>query len=141
VSIPRLDELLRYSSAEGRISPRPLALARLRDLLGPGSPEPAILGAWAYSSDTGKRRALERQLRFAAERGLLGEVDAFLRGLGEHEWYRDRYWQHRGLGPSGPSPSGRRRPIPGRSIIGTACPVRLHGAAAAPLASQLDLPL
>jgi hypothetical protein len=92
VSIPRLDELLRFASDEGRISPRPLALARLRDLLGPDSPEAAILGAWVYSSDTGKRRSLERQLRFAAERGRLREVDGFLRGLGEHEWYRDRYW-------------------------------------------------
>lgn len=92
VSIPRLDELLRYASAEGRISPRPLALARLRDLLGPDSPEPAIMGAWVYSSDTGKRRALERQLRFAEEHGLLTEAERFLRALSEDEWYRDRFW-------------------------------------------------
>lgn len=95
MSIARLDDLLRFATAEGRISPRPLALARLRGLLGPGSPEPAILGAWVYSSDTGKQRSLERQLRYAAEHGRLADAERFLRALTDDEWYRDRYWDRR----------------------------------------------
>lgn len=122
VSIARLDDLLRFASAEGRISPRPLALVRLRELLGPGSPEPAILGGWVYSSDTGKRRSLERQLRYAADHGRLDEAERYLRALGDDEWYRDRYWD-------------RRAWVRARRAI------RRRVAPSVPRLPQLDLPL
>lgn len=85
----RLDALLAYVTAERRVCPMPGAWDKLWRLLGGESLPPLILAAW----DTPwlfKQARLQAQIRYAAEHGMLGRVDRFMRSLppeGTHPSY------------------------------------------------------
>ena len=89
-----LDNLLAYVKEHDRVCPMPDAwnrlwkmLAHRRDSGGDWIPSlPLILGAWAHSSDTEKRRRLVEHIESAAEQGVLSEVEQFLRALPENQW-------------------------------------------------------
>lgn len=91
----QLERLLAYVQAEGRICPQPDHWNRMWDMLpdkrrvgGGWSPAlPLILGGWWYSTDLDKRLRLREHIEYAAERGVLTEVDLFLRGLSPEQWY------------------------------------------------------
>lgn len=82
----RLDLLLDYVAAEGRVCPMPAAWDELWRLLGEGAPPPLILAAWG-SPWWAKGQRLRAQIAFAAEYGRLERVDSYLRRLPEDEWY------------------------------------------------------
>jgi hypothetical protein len=81
----RLDALLAYVTAERRVCPMPGAWDELWHLLGRRSLPPLILAAWG-SPWYAKRRQLDAQIRYAAEHGLLGRVDRYLRSLPPDAW-------------------------------------------------------
>jgi len=64
----------------------PGAWTRLHRLLGPEAPPPLILAAWPTPA-LWKILRVQEQIDYAAAHGLLDEVEAFLRGLREDEWY------------------------------------------------------
>ena len=87
------DDLLAYVRADLRVCPQPIAWGRLWQMLPDnrqvGSdwipPQPLILGA-SQAPATMKIACLEGQIRYAADRGLLPQIDAFLRALPVSEW-------------------------------------------------------
>ncbi|WP_181410353.1 hypothetical protein [Nitrobacter winogradskyi] len=92
----RLQRLLEYVVAEGRICPQPqrwnLLWSKLPNreqhngswVLSP----PLILAAWHYSSDDDKQERLRDHILWAERFGELDMVDQFLRSLGDLDWYR-----------------------------------------------------
>lgn len=80
-----LESLLAYVTAERRVCPMPGAWDKLWRLLGRRSAPPLILAAWG-SPWYVKRWRLEAQIRYAAEHGMLGRVDSFLRSLPREAW-------------------------------------------------------
>jgi hypothetical protein len=53
-------------------------------------PLPLILAAWSETSAAEKRVRLSEHLRYAAENGVLTEVETFVRSLAAKEWsYQD----------------------------------------------------
>ena len=89
---PALEPLLEYCRAQSRVCPMPLRWNDLYDMLPEdggskkGGP-PLILGAWGYTSDLEKMVRLRAHLQWAEEHGVLPQVELFLRGLPESEWY------------------------------------------------------
>jgi hypothetical protein len=67
------------------VCPMPGPWDELRCLLGRRSLPPLILAAWGEPWHA-KRRRLEAQIRYAAEHGMLGRADDFLRSLPPHAW-------------------------------------------------------
>jgi hypothetical protein len=59
---------------------------KLRRMLGPGSPQIAILTGWHVVPPLFKALILNSQIRYAAEHGKLGLVDRFLRSLPAKAW-------------------------------------------------------
>lgn len=49
-------------------------------------PQPLILGAWNYTSDTDKRERLREHIMWADSHGAIEQVAQFLRGLDEEQW-------------------------------------------------------
>lgn len=86
-----LDALLSYVSREGRVCPQPGHWEELRKLLGPASPQIAVLGGWYVVPPIFKVLILKAQIEYAAEHGKLEKVDRFLRGLGDRDWYCDAW--------------------------------------------------
>jgi hypothetical protein len=94
--VAQLDDLLEFVGAEGRVCPQPLAWDKLWKMLPDRRREggiwvpwiPLILGAWNHTSDEEKAERLAYHIRWAAEHGMLTEVDAYLRSLPHEEWYR-----------------------------------------------------
>ena len=91
----RLESLLEYVSADGRVCPQPQDWNRLwemlpnrrRDGAGWSPPIPLILAAWWETSDSEKSARLKLHLDYAAENGVLDAVDRFLRDLPANSWH------------------------------------------------------
>lgn len=49
-------------------------------------PPPLILAAWWTTPGLAKLLRLEEHIRYAAEQGVLTEIDAYLRALPESDW-------------------------------------------------------
>jgi hypothetical protein len=91
----KLAALIEYVEAQGWCPmPDPwnrlweMLLARARECGAPLPGPPLILAAWREAPPLMKRVRLLDQLEWAAEYGLLDEVDRFLRGLPVHEWFQ-----------------------------------------------------
>lgn len=89
-----LDELLAYVQADDRVCPKPQqwdAMWKMlpdRQRVGAGW-EPAlplILAAWWETPILLKVLRLREHIEYAAARGLLEQVDGFLRSLPESQW-------------------------------------------------------
>jgi hypothetical protein len=89
-----VEELLSYVREAQRVCPKPdkwrdLWLM-LPDRISQGSgwnpPSPLILAAWWETSDEQKRERLELHIRYASEKGVLDEVNKFLRSIKPNEW-------------------------------------------------------
>jgi hypothetical protein len=59
---------------------------RQREGMGWNPPLPLILGAWWHTSALEKQLRLREHIAYAEEKGVLPQVERFLRGLGEDEW-------------------------------------------------------
>ena len=90
-----LEDLIAFVRLNGRVCPKPDHWHRLWQMLPDrrqgadghwNPPLPVILGGWWDSPALLKMSVLEEQLRYAAAHGVLDEVDAYLRSLGEREW-------------------------------------------------------
>lgn len=93
----QLAELVEYCRLSDRVCPLPMPWNELWEML-PNrrreglnwSPDmPLILGAWWPSSPQDKRQRLFEHLEWAAERGELGRVDRFIRGLRREDWFHE----------------------------------------------------
>ena len=90
-----LKELLEYVRADGRICPMPEAWNALYEMLpekkrvgyGWEPPLPLILSAWWDTPILSKMIRLEEQICYAAEHGVLDEVDRYLRSLKPEQWF------------------------------------------------------
>ena len=90
----KLVELLNYCKERNRVCPMPKQWNELYGLLpykrqvGPAwiPPLPLILAAW-HEPNPQKASRLAEHLRWAAEHGALTEIDEFLRGLPEDQWF------------------------------------------------------
>lgn len=93
----QLKELLAFCRANGRICPVPMKWNELWELLpnrqrqgGGWHPSlPLILAAWWVATPSQKQERLEQHLVYAEENNMLDDVDKFLRGLNEKEWYHE----------------------------------------------------
>jgi hypothetical protein len=91
----KLKALLEYAKADGRICPMPDYWNQLWEMLpnkkrvGAGwEPSlPLILAAWWDTPLLSKILRLDEHIRYAAEHGVLDEVDAYLRGLKPEQWF------------------------------------------------------
>lgn len=91
----KLKKLLKYVQADGRICPLPIYWQTLWEMLpnrkqkasgGWIPPLPLILGAWQEPGML-KRLRLKEHIEYAAEHGVLDEVDKSLRDLSEEQWF------------------------------------------------------
>lgn len=90
-----IELLLAYCVKGGRVCPTPIKWNDLWEMLpnrrrsniGWEPPLPLVLGAWWHTSDQEKRERLIEHIQWADRHGALDRVDAFLRGLPEHEWH------------------------------------------------------
>ena len=90
----KLEALLAYVQTDGRICPQPLKWKALWEMLpdkrgddaGRNPPLPLILDGWWYSTDFQKQKRLQEHIEYAAEHGVLDDVDSFLRGLPKDQW-------------------------------------------------------
>jgi hypothetical protein len=95
-TIDRLQKLLEYVVAEGRICPQPQQwnlfwskLPNREQHNGSWSPSPPlILAAWHHTSDDDKQERLRDHILWAERFGALDLADRFLRSLGDLDWYR-----------------------------------------------------
>jgi hypothetical protein len=91
----KLDSLLAYVQAEGRICPQPQRWNALWEMLpnkkrvGAGwkPPLPLILGAWWHTTHLEKMIQLREHIEYAAEIDALDEIDRFIRCLSQNDWY------------------------------------------------------
>ncbi len=90
----RLAPLVAYVQADRRVCPMPASWNQLWEMLpdrrrvGSGwePPLPLILGAWSVASLREKRQRLVEHIEYSAQRGVLEEVDKFLRELASDDW-------------------------------------------------------
>lgn len=93
-----IGSLLEYVKDNDRVCPLPDYWDGLCKILrtrartdGVGDPpNPLILAGWWASSNLDKIYRLQEHIEFAAARGVLDEVDAYLRGLREADWHHFR---------------------------------------------------
>jgi hypothetical protein len=89
----KLNDLLAYVKAEGRICPMGTCWNRLWEMLpdktrvGRDWDPPLTLAVWWETPLLAKSLRLDRHIRYAAEHGALNEVDSYLRGLRPDEWF------------------------------------------------------
>lgn len=91
----KLEDLLEYVKADGRICPNPQEWNTLWEMLpdkryvGSGwePPLPLILAAWWDTLFLAKISRLEEHIRFADKHNVLEEVDTYLRGLKAEQWF------------------------------------------------------
>jgi len=91
----RLTKLLEYVRADGRICPNPQEWTALWEMLpnkkriGPSwePPLPLILAAWHDTPGLLKMLRLQEHIYFAAEHGVIDEIDIYLRSLKEEQWF------------------------------------------------------
>ena len=94
----KLEALLEYVKADGRICPDRTSWDRLWDMLPDKKhvgrdwqpPRPLPLAVWWETPLQAKTLRLEEHIRYAAEHGALDEVDTYLRGLRTDEWFYGR---------------------------------------------------
>jgi len=87
--------LFAYIGADKRICPQPLQWKALWEMLpdkerrglGWSPPLPLILAAWYDTSALEKQLRLGEHIEYAARKGVLKEVDKFLRNLRPDEWH------------------------------------------------------
>jgi hypothetical protein len=93
--VNKLELLLAYCKENGRVCPTPTRWNELYDLMLTGKHQsgarqgprrPLILAAWSEPAEL-KALRLEEQLKWADYNTNLGDVDPFLRGLAESEWF------------------------------------------------------
>jgi hypothetical protein len=86
-----LDQVMVEARRLNRVCPKPLQWVRLYALLPdcqPGSPSPPLHGRTLNeTSSLGKRMVLREQIEWAAARGGLDTVMAYLSGLSEQDWH------------------------------------------------------
>jgi hypothetical protein len=90
----KLDSLLEYVKAEGRICPNPQEWNALWEMLpdkqrvgsGWNPPPPLILAAWSEPAMF-KMLRLEEHIRYAAEHQFIDQVDEYLRSLRPNQWF------------------------------------------------------
>jgi hypothetical protein len=91
----QLQNLLQYVRDEGRICPEPGKWHELWQLLpdrqrvgsGWNPPLPLILAAWDHTTGLEKMLRLKEHIEYAAEKGILDQVEQFLRSLQPEEWH------------------------------------------------------
>jgi len=87
----RKEALLRHCEEHGRVCPQPGKWHELWQLIGAperdGLSPPLILGGWAFSSNREKRERFRSHVSYAAENGLLNDVEQFISRLGEEDWH------------------------------------------------------
>lgn len=91
----KLTALLEYVKSNGQICPQPQQWDELwkmlpdRKRIGQGwqPPLPLILGAWWHTSNLEKMMRLQEHIEYAAENGVLDEIDSYLRKLAPDQWY------------------------------------------------------
>lgn len=91
----KLADLLAYVQADGRICPEPGKWHELWEMLphkrrvghGWNPPLPLILAAWDHTTGLEKMLRLKDHIEYAAENGVLDEIDRFLRGLSHDDWH------------------------------------------------------
>jgi hypothetical protein len=91
----KLEALLAYVQAEGRICPKPQLWNELWKMIPNkqrvGSrwepPLPLILAAWSHSTGLEKMLRLEEHIMYAAKHGVLDEVDHYFRQLSRNDWH------------------------------------------------------
>lgn len=91
----KLNDLLEYVKADGRVCPMPAYWERLWEMLpdkkhvgrGWEPPPPLTLTVWWETPLLEKTARLEKHIRYAAEHGALDEVDSYLRALKPAEWF------------------------------------------------------
>ena len=92
----QLSALLEYVRSDGRICPMPDYWNQLWEMLpdkkrlGSGwePPLPLILAAWWDAPALSKILRLQEHICYAAEHGVLDDVDKFLRALSNDQWFR-----------------------------------------------------
>lgn len=91
----KLANLLAYVQAEQRICPQPQQWNALWEMLSGKEREevgrkpalPLILGAWWHTSVIEKQLRFREHIEYAAQKGILDEVDFFVRGLTPEQWH------------------------------------------------------
>ena len=91
----KLQSLLEYCNSKGRICPQPQKWDQLWKMLPDkkqiGSewypPLPLMLGAWWHTTPAEKMERFELHLSYAEEKGILDQVDSFIKQLAEEHWY------------------------------------------------------
>jgi hypothetical protein len=94
----KLKDLREYVKADGRICPSRSSWNRLWDMLPDKKhigrnwkpPMPLSLAVWWETPLHAKSLRLEKHIHYAAEHGVLDEVDSYLRGLRPDEWFYGR---------------------------------------------------
>ena len=89
------EQLKQFVLSDGRVCPQPYHWNKLWEMLPDrkrlGSvwepPPPLILGAWRDASAGAKRMRLFDHIRYAADHGVLDQVDRYLRDLNPDQWY------------------------------------------------------
>jgi hypothetical protein len=91
----KLKALIEYVQSDGRICPMPDLWNKLWEMLPERKqkengrwepPLPLILAAWWDTTAEQKRERLMQHVKYAAEHGVLNEVDKFLRKLNPGQW-------------------------------------------------------
>ena len=85
-----IKSLLEMSSTDDRICPIPTIWDNFWKMIGApwGKLEPPlILNGW-YASDRAKRKRFQEHVKFAADNGLFGEAERFIRILGNEDWHK-----------------------------------------------------
>ena len=106
-----LEELLRYAQAKQRVCPQPAHWNTLWEMLpdrhrdnGSWVPAPPlILAAWWSTPPLFKILRVREHVEYAARRGVLLQIETFLRALSEEDWAHlsdfgsgDLAWSHEG---------------------------------------------
>ncbi|MEI8196095.1 MAG: hypothetical protein WCI73_09320 [Phycisphaerae bacterium] len=92
--IRRCDDLIYYAQSEGRICPMPQLWNEIWEMLpdrrrvggGWHPPLPLILAAWSETSASEKRQRFAEHLRYAAEHGVMEQVERVVRSLRPDQW-------------------------------------------------------
>jgi hypothetical protein len=93
------DDLIAHCQTNRRVCPMPRRWMALYNILSPSGPGPRlnwipagplILGGWWDTSVQAKRLRVREHLVYAADHGVLSEVDRFLRSLPESEWAHEQ---------------------------------------------------
>lgn len=93
--VSSIQDLIDYCRKNNRVCPMPNKWSELYELLPDkkrvgGGWEPAlplILAAWYETPALAKMLRLAEHIKWAANHGVLDEVESFLRGLQEDDWY------------------------------------------------------